>query len=520
MADDFDPNAKDGGAAVITYQNDVATLDPAIGYDWQNWSMIKSLFDGLMDYKPGTTELTKNLASDYSISEDGTVYTFTLRKGVKFQNGRELKASDVKYSLERTVNPKTQSPGAGFFSSIAGYEDMAAGKAEHLSGVEIVDDYTVKITLKSANATFLQVMAINFSFVVPKEEVEKWGADFGKHPVGTGAYSLAEWKLGQRILFKKNPDYFKAGLPHLDTIAFEVGQDPMVALLRLQKGEVDIAGDGVPPAKFLEFKNDPKFKSLVVTGDQLQTGYLTLKTTLPPFDNLKVRQAVNMAISKDRIVRIINGRAVPANQPLPPAMPGYDKDYKGYAYDVEGAKKLLAEAGFDKGFDTEMYVMNTDPQPRIAQAIQQDLAKVGVRVKIKSLAQANVIAAGSSRDQAPMVWSGGMAWIADFPDPSNFYGPILGCDSAVDGGWNWALYCNKSLDALAAKADSMAKPQQQAERTALWKKIFIDVMADAPWVPIFNEQRFTVRSSRMGGSDALYVDPVHIPVNYNYIYLK
>lgn len=520
LADDFDPNAKDGGAAVITYQNDVATLDPAIGYDWQNWSMIKSLFDGLMDYKPGTTELTKNLASDYSISEDGTVYTFTLKKGVKFHNGRELKASDVKYSLERTVNPKTQSPGAGFFSSIVGYEDMAASKAEQLAGIEVVDDYTVKITLKSANATFLQVMAINFSFVVPKEEVEKWGADFGKHPVGTGAYSLAEWKLGQQILFKKNPDYFKAGLPHLDTIAFEVGQDPMVALLRLQKGEVDIAGDGVPPAKFLEFKNDPKFKSLVVTGDQLQTGYLTLKTTLPPFDNRKVRQAVNMAISKDRIVRIINGRAVPANQPLPPAMPGYDKDYKGYAYDVEGAKKLLAEAGFDKGFDTEMYVMNTDPQPRIAQAIQQDLAKVGVRVKIKSLAQANVIAAGGSKDQAPMVWSGGMAWIADFPDPSNFYGPILGCDSAVDGGWNWALYCNKSLDALAAKADSMAKPEQQAERAALWKKIFIDVMADAPWVPIFNEQRFTVRSSRMGGSDALYVDPVHIPVNYNYIYLK
>ena len=520
LADDIDPNAKDGGNAVVTYQNDVATLDPAIGYDWQNWSMIKSLFDGLMDYKAGTTELVKDLAQDYSISEDGTVYTFTLKKGVKFQNGRELKASDVKCSLERTVNPKTQSPGAGFFSPIVGYEDMSTGKAEHLSGIEVVDDYTVKITLKQASATFLHIMAINFASVVPKEEVEKWGADFGKHPVGTGGYSLAEWKLGQQIVFKKNPNYFKAGVPHLDTITFEVGQDPMVALLRLQKGEVDIAGDGVPPAKFLEFKNDPKFKNLVVTGNQLQTGYLTLKTTLPPFDNLKVRQAVNMAISKDRIVRIINGRAVPANQPLPPAMPGYDKDYKGYVYDVEAAKKLLADAGFAKGFDTELYVMNTDPQPRIAQAIQQDLAKIGVRVQIKSLAQANVIAAGSSKDQAPMVWSGGMAWIADFPDPSNFYGPILGCEGAVDGGWNWALYCNKTLDALASKADSMAKPEQQAERAALWKKIFIDVMADAPWVPIFNEQRFTVRSSRMGGADALYVDPVHVPVNYEYIYLK
>ncbi|MEK1942398.1 MAG: ABC transporter substrate-binding protein [Pseudomonas sp.] len=521
MADELvDANAKNGGSIVVTYQNDVATLDPAIGYDWQNWSMIKSLFDGLMDYKPGTTELVKDLAEDYSISADGLVYSFTLKKGVKFHNGREMKAGDVKYSLERTVNPKTQSPGAGFFSSIAGYEDVTGGKSETLSGVEATDDYHVKITLSAPNATFLHIMAINFASVVPKEDVEKWGADFGKHPVGTGAYSLAEWKLGQQIVFKKNPTYFRAGLPHLDSITFEVGQDPMVALLRLEKGEVDIAGDGVPPAKFLQFKNDPKFKERMVVGEQLHTGYLTLKTTLPPFDNLKVRQAVNMAISKDRIVRIINGRATPANQPLPPAMPGYDKAYKGYAYDVEGAKKLLAEAGFAKGFDTELFVMNTEPQPRIAQSIQQDLAKVGIRAQIKSLAQANVIAAGSAKDQAPMVWSGGMGWIADFPDPSNFYGPILGCSGAVDGGWNWALYCNKKLDADAAKADAMAKPEQQAERVALWSKIFTDVMADAPWVPIFNEQRFTVRSQRMAGGNDLYVDPVHVPVNYDHIWVK
>jgi peptide/nickel transport system substrate-binding protein len=521
LADELvDANAKNGGSIIVTYQNDVATLDPAIGYDWQNWSMIKSLFDGLMDYKPGTTELVKDLAEDYSISADGLVYSFTLKKGVKFHNGREMKASDVKYSLERTVNPKTQSPGAGFFSSIAGYEDVTGGKSETLSGVEATDDYHVKITLSAPNATFLHIMAINFASVVPKEEVEKWGADFGKHPVGTGAYSLGEWKLGQQIVFKKNPAYFRAGLPHLDAITFEVGQDPMVALLRLEKGEVDIAGDGVPPAKFLQFKNDPKFKDRMVVGEQLHTGYLTLKTTLPPFDNLKVRQAVNMAISKDRIVRIINGRATPANQPLPPAMPGYDKAYKGYAYDVEGAKKLLAEAGFAKGFDTELFVMNTEPQPRIAQSIQQDLAKVGIRAQIKSLAQANVIAAGSAKDQAPMVWSGGMGWIADFPDPSNFYGPILGCSGAVDGGWNWSLYCNKKLDADAAKADAMAKPEQSAERIALWSKIFTDVMADAPWVPIFNEQRFTVRSERMAGGNDLYVDPVHVPVNYDHISLK
>lgn len=186
------------------------------------------------------------------------------------------------------------------------------------------------------------------------------------------------------LIFRKNPNYFKAGVPRLDHIKFEMGQDPSVALLRLEKGEVDIAGDGVPPAQFLSFKNNPAYKGLMVTGDQLQTGYVTMKTTLPPFDNLKVRQAVNMAVNKDRIVRIINGRAAPANQPLPPAMPGYDKAYQGFSYDPAKAKQLLSEAGFPNGFATELYVMNTDPQPRIAQSIQQDLAKVGIHASIKS----------------------------------------------------------------------------------------------------------------------------------------
>jgi ABC-type transport system substrate-binding protein len=511
---------KQGGQMVVTYKDDVSTLDPAIGYDWQNWSMIKSLFDGLMDYEPGTSTLRKDLAEDYTISDDGKTFTFKLRKGVKFHNGREMTAEDVKYSLDRVTNPATQSPGAGFFGSIKGFDKMADGSAKSLEGVTVVDPYTIKFELTRPDATFLHVMAINFSFVVPKEEVEKWGADFGKHPVGTGAFKLGEWTLGQKLVFERNKDYWNAGLPKLDQITFEVGQEPVVALLRLQKGEVDVAGDGIPPAKFLEVKNDPTYAKLIVEGGQLHTGYVTMKTTIKPFDNVKVRQAVNMAINKDRIIRIINGRAVPANQPLPPTMPGFAKDYEGYKYDVEGAKRLLAEAGLADGFETELYVYNTDPQPRIAQAIQQDLAAIGIKAEIKSLAQANVIAAGGEPDQAPMVWSGGMAWIADFPDPSNFYGPILGCSGAVKGGWNWSYYCNKTLEERATAADSITDPAKKAEREEAWRSIFLDIMKDAPWAPVFNEQRFTIRSERLGGPDAIFVDPVHIPINYEQVYAK
>ncbi|MET3792791.1 ABC transporter substrate-binding protein [Aquamicrobium terrae] len=514
------PDAKNGGSIIITYKDDVATLDPAIGYDWQNWSMIKSLFDGLMDYKPGTTELVPDLAESYEISEDGQTFTFKLRQGVKFHNGREMTAEDVKYSIDRVVNPETQSPGQGFFASIKGYDEAAEGKADGVSGITVVDPLTIKFELTRPDATFLHVMAINFSHVVPKEEVEKYGADFGKNPVGTGAFKLGEWTLGQRVVFQKNEDYWNKGLPHLDTITFEIGQEPIVALLRLQKGEIDIPGDGIPPAKFQEVMNDPEQKARVVEGGQLHTGYVTMNVNIPPFDNVKVRQAVNMAINKERIVQLINNRAVPANQPLPPSMPGYATDYKGYAYDADKAKALLAEAGFADGFETDLYVMNTDPNPRIAQGIQQDLAAIGIKANIQALAQANVIAAGGEKEGAPMIWSGGMAWIADFPDPSNFYGPILGCGGAVPGGWNWSWYCNEELDRKAAEADSIVDPAKAEERNKAWSDIYVKIMEDAPWAPVFNEQRFTLKSARMGGGDNLYVDPVHIPVNYDHVYVN
>ncbi len=509
---------KQGGEAIVTFNNDLTTLDPQVGYDWQNWSVIKSIFDGLMDYEPGSTELRPDLAESYTISDDGQTYTFKLRDGLKFHNGRAVTAADVKYSIERAVNPATQSPGGGYFSVIKGYDEMVAG-APDLAGIAAPDDKTVVIQLNRPDATFLHVIALNFGFVVPKEEVEKAGGNFGIAPVGTGAFKFVEWVPGQRLVLERFADYHQAGVPYLDKLTFEFGQDPTVAVLRLQKGEIDIAGDGIPPAQFNEIMSDAANKDLIAVGEQLHTGYVTLNAKMPPLDNVKVRQAVNMAINKDRIVKLINNRGVPATQPLPPAMPGYDKDQKGYAFDPDKAKALLAEAGFANGFATEIYAMNVDPNPRIAQAIQQDLAAVGITAEVRSLGQGEVIDAGGQTN-APMIWSGGMAWIADFPDPANFYYGILGCSSVGNGGWNWAGYCNEALDQRANQADTMVAAEQAAARTEAWKGIYNDLMKDAPWVPVFNEKRFTYHSARLGGDASLFTDPIHIPVNYDFIYNK
>ncbi|MBY3259046.1 ABC transporter substrate-binding protein [Rhizobium laguerreae] len=510
---------KQGGDIVVTYKDDITTLDPAIGYDWVNWSMIKSLYSRLMDYAPGTPNPVPSLAESFTVSPDGLTYTFKLHKDVKFSNGREVVASDVKYSIERAVDPKTQGPGAGFFGAIKGFEDETGGKTTTLSGIETPDDSTVIFNLSRPDATFLHVLAINFASVVPKEAVEAAAGDFGKKPVGSGTFILKDWTIGQQLVFERNKDYFVKGVPYIDSFKVEVGQEPLVALLRLQKGEVDIAGDGIPPAKFLEIKNSADGAQMIVDGEQLHTGYITLNTKVKPFDNVKVRQALNMAVNKERITRILNGRATPANQPLPPLMPGYDKSFAGYAYDVAKSKALLAEAGYSDGFETVLYSTNTDPQPRIAQAIQQDLAAVGVKAEVRALAQANVISAGGTEGEAPMIWSGGMAWIADFPDPSNFYGPILGCAGAVPGGWNWSWYCNADLDKRAVAADSMSDPAKVAERTAAWGKIFTDIMADAPWIPVINERRVVAKSLRMGGADNIYIDPTRV-INYDAIFVK
>ena len=508
-----------GGTITVTYKDDITTLDPAVGYDWQNWSVIYSLFSRLMAYKPGTTELVPSLAEAFEVAPDGLAYTFRLRPGVKFTNGREVTAADVKYSIERAVNPKTQGPGGSFYGSIVGADKVADGSAETMEGIEATDARTVRFRLTQPNATFLNVLALNFASAVPREAVEAAGGDFGRKPVGSGTFKLREWTIGQSLVLERNPDYF-GRRPNLDGVRVEVGQEPQVAILRLQRGEVDVAGDGIPPAEYLRMRNAPDMAGLIVDREQLSTSYVAINTEMKPFDDVRVRQALNMAINKDRIVRLINGRATPANQVLPPLMPGYDRGYAGYAYDVAKARALLAEAGHAGGFATELYAMNADPNPRIAQAIQQDLAAVGIKAEIRSQAQATVIAAGGTKGTAPLVWSGGMAWIADFPDPSNFYGPILSCGGAIQGGWNWAWLCDKGYEDRAAKADAISDPARKEERAAAWAGIFTDIQSkSAPWVPVFNERRVVAKSRRMGGADENFVDPIR-NVDYDTIWVR
>jgi ABC-type transport system substrate-binding protein len=495
-----------GGTMSVAYQNDIATLDPAIGYDWNNWPLEKAVFDALMDYDKGTTLVPQLAAEMPKINADATVYTFKLRPGVKFHNGRELNADDVVYTITRVLDPKTKRPGQGFFLTIKGAQEFAGGKATSVEGIKKIDNLTVEFTLAQPDVTFLNVMALNFAFIVPKEEVDKYKDDFGHHPVGTGPFIFDAWTSGQKITFKKNPNYFKSDLPYLDGVEVQIGATPEVNVLKLEKGELDLLGDTLPAAEFVRVSQDPAWQNRIVHRTQVNTSYIAINTQVKPFDNLKVRQAINMAIDKGQIVKLMNGRAQVAKGILPPLMPGYDPNIKGYDYSPDKAKALLAEAGFANGFKTSIECISVDPEPKVCESFQNDLKKIGVDLEVKTLANSTVIADGGTPGKTPLVWSGQLGWIQDYPDPHDFYGPILSCSSAQPGGWNWSWYCNKDLDSEANKALGM---QDHDARMKAYQQIYQKLMDDAVWVPVYHLEQYIGHSDALHGDQADFIHPEH-----------
>jgi peptide/nickel transport system substrate-binding protein/oligopeptide transport system substrate-binding protein len=494
-----------GGAITVAYKDDLATLDPAIGYDWTNWPAEKLVFDGLLDYDSATTIVPRLAESMPDINSDATVYTFKLRKGVKFSNGREFTSDDVVYSITRVLDPKTSSPGSGFFTGIKGAQDFIDGKATTVTGIQASDPYTVQFTLAAPDVTFLNKMALNFSYIVPKEEVAKAGENFGHAPVGTGPYILSKWTSGQSLVFDRNPNYFMSDRPYLDKITIQVGVAPDVALLQLEKGDIQLMGDPPPGADWARISSDPAWANRLEKQPQVSTIYIAINTTTKPFDNVLVRQALNYAIDKQHIIQLLNGRGTVANQVLPPLMPGYDKAYTGYDYNPDKAKALLTQAGFPNGFETSIECISVDPQPKLCESFQADLAKIGIKLDINTLAAPNVID-DAGNGKPPLTWSGGLGWIQDYPDPDDFYGPILGCGSNTPGGWNWPRFCNQTLDdqskALLAMTD-------RTSRLAAYAPFFQKLMDQALWVPVYNGEYDIAHSDKLHGQPTL-THPEHL----------
>ncbi|MGO4451321.1 ABC transporter substrate-binding protein [Phyllobacterium sp. TAF24] len=445
----------------------------------------QAVFNKLVEFKLGTSEVEPSLAASWTISDDGLEYTFKLRPGVKFQTTsfftptRDMNADDVVFSFER------QKEGSKWAKYVDGatyeyFESMDFPKL--IKEVKKVDDLTVKISLNKPSAPMLAGLAMDFSSIVSKEYADKLQADgtpqkFNEQPVGTGPFQFVDYQLNTAIRYEANPGYFK-GKVKVDNLIFAVTTDAAVRVQKIKAGECNIT-IYPDPADVAGLKADANLKVIQKPG--LNIAYLGYNTTQAPFDKPEVRKALNMAIDKKAIVDAVYlGQGTPAVNPIPPTMWSYDKAIKDDEYNPEAAKKALEKAGV-KNLSMKIWAMPV-ARPympngrRTAELLQSDFAKVGVKVEIVSYDWQEYLKRASDPKHDGAVILG---WTGDNGDPDNFLAVLLSCQAV--GQANRTAWCNKEFTALIDKA---AVTADQAERTKLYEQAQVIFKREAPWATL------------------------------------
>jgi ABC-type transport system substrate-binding protein len=476
-----------GGVLRLASSSDVNTLDPALGYDETSWLFEQMQFDTLVDYDDATN-VVPELAESWTTSPDGTRWEFQVRRDVRFSTGRPMTAADVAYSLQRILTPSVHSLGAEFFQNIVGASEFIAGTAPTVRGLEAPAPDRLVVTLTAPDPLFLHKLTLPFASAVDRETVERVGQGaFARSPVGTGAFRLTAWTQGQELRLERNPNYWRPGLPYLDAIDLQIGLSGQLSWFQYQRGGLDITE--VPSAEFLRVAVDPRYAPLVVRRPTVRTQYLGLNCAMPPLDRVDVRRALALAIDRERLVELVDGRGTVARGIVPPDMPGFAGYVIPMPYDPAAARRGLAAAGFPSGFSTTIWTQRDDGPMRLAQSMQQDLAAVGVTATLKPVDFPALIEAVRNPGQVPMFLLG---WEADLPDPSNFLSVLL--HSRGRGVNNNTFYGNTAVDALLDAAEPVTDPSR---RLAMYREAEARILDEAPWVPLFHPVTVVVRHPRV-----------------------
>jgi ABC-type transport system substrate-binding protein len=472
-----------GGKIYHTYLGaDPTTLDPALSNDAGSGELCALLYDGLVRFGAGT-EILPDVAEEWEVSPDGRTYTFFLRSGVRFTNGRQVTAEDFKYSFERVLDPQTKSSRGWVFQDISGARDFMAGRAREVSGIRVLDQGTLQITLVKPFAPFLGFMAMPAALVVPREEVERWGEDFFEHPVGCGPWILEEWVHDDHLTLRANADYF--GMPpRLEGILYRIIPETMTVTAEFEAGNLDWMS--IPLAEFDRWVNDPKWKPYVHSQLKLQDTYIGINNQKPPFDDVRIRQALNYAVDVVTIMETIRpGRGIRANGAIPPGLLGSDPERQPYPYNPDKAGQLLAQAGYPDGFRMELWKVQSPEVTRILEAVQAYLAQVGIRAEIVSR-DWGMLKQAINQGEPDAYY---MTWFADYPDGENFLYPTF---HSVNwgGGGNRARYKNAEVDSLIEQARRVL---DQGERGRLYRRIDETIFQEAAWLYLWFPKIFVVQ---------------------------
>ncbi|GKX58411.1 glutathione ABC transporter substrate-binding protein GsiB [Leminorella grimontii] len=466
---------------VVAVYSNFTTLDPYDANDTLSQAISKSFYQGLFGFDKDA-KLINVLAESYTASDDGLTYTFKLRQGVKFHDGTDFNADAVKATFDRVTNPDNHLKRYNMFKRI--------------TKTEVIDPYTVKITLDAPYSAFINSLAHPSAVMISPAALKKYGKEIAFHPVGTGPFQFDEWNATDYMKVKKFDGYWKQGLPKVDSITWRPVVENNTRAAMMQTGEAHFAYT-IPyeQAKLLE-KND---KLVMVSSPSIIQRYVSFNVLQKPFDNVKVRQALNYAINKQALAKVaFSGYATPAEGVVPKGV-DFAVSYGAWPYDPAKAKELLKEAGYPDGFSTVLWANgNNTTAQKVIQFVQQQLGQVGVKVQIEAMEAGQRVAKVESiptPDKAGvrMYYAG---WSSSTMESDFALTPLLATASWPPKMFNTAYYSNEKVDKGLVEA---LKTTNRDEKAKLYKEIQDQIWADAPWIFLTTDQLLYVHSKDLSG---------------------
>lgn len=476
------PAAAVAGGELRLLGRDPLTLDPACATDVDSANYIVEVFGGLVTIDRDL-QIVPDIAERWEISDDGMVYTFELRRGVLFHKGdRQVTASDVKYSMERALDPDTQSAVAEtYLGDIVGAEEFVAAAADEVTGIEVVDNYTLRITIDAPKPYFLAKLTYPTGFVVDRNQVEGStcfsGTNWQRKPNATGPFKLKEWDLGQRIVLEPNSRYH-LGAASLGRVVYTLGGGSAITMY--ENDEIDVTGVGLNDIERVRDPAEPLNKELH-EAPRMDVWYIGFNVEEPPFDDVKVRQAFAQAIDKDKLIEVVLLDAVvKAEGILPPGIPGFNEELQGLEFDLERAQQLLAESDYAEGLP-DIEIASSGRGASVGPVSEAILAmweeNLGVKVSTRQTEFATFLS--DLRDGKFQIFE--LGWVADYPDPENFLRIKFHSDSAN----NDTQYANAEVDRLLDEADAET---DEATRLSLYQQAEQIIVNDMPWIPLFHDK--------------------------------
>ena len=471
------PGERIDGGKLVRLLREPSTLDPHLTTDANSATIIVEVFGGLVTIDPNLN-IVPDLAESWD-APDGRTYTFHLRKDAKFHSGRLVTAHDFKWSLERAASPSTTSPVVDqYLGDIVGVKEKLSGEATEISGVRVIDAHTLEITIDQPKSYFLAKLTYPTGFVLDRENAET-GRRWSLTPNGTGPFRLAQYLPGESMVLARNENYH-LGAPFLDSVEFILSGG--TAMLMYENDEIHLTGVGLADLERLLDPGNSLNSELHNAPPQFSTEYIGLKVTEPPFDDVKVRQALNYAIDKDLIAKdVLADLVVPAKGILPPAFPGYNNDLSGYPYDPVKARQLLEESKYGTGgekfprvFLTTAGGFGSSPPLNLEVIKEMWRENLGIDVEILQTEYATYLQDLVKR-RFDMFQIG---WIADYPHPQNFLDILFHSDSSN----NHTAYNNPEVDSLLEAARVETREDVQYD---LYRQAEELIVQDAPWIPLW-----------------------------------